>query len=266
MIELARFEARRHVKQALGVGGGMFAFVLLVVLIFPSIEDAGVDFEEYMDALPDAMLAAFGGEGISVATIEGFLVLEVYGFIWTLLVGAYLAYSAATLIASEREQGSIDILLMTPLPRRRIVAEKFLSMVPDVVFVSLATFLGVVVGTTLIDRSVDLYWLTMLHLLSIPYLLVCVSFGLLLSVVVGSARRAQILAFAGVAVMYLLEALTRETDYERLGDLMFPRYFDAGAILVRNELDLLDASLLIIIAMVFLLAAAAIFERADIAT
>lgn len=266
MIELARFEARRHVKQVLGVAGGMFGFVLLVVTIFPSIEQAGADFEEYMEALPDALMATFGGEAIAITTIEGFLILEVYGFIWTLLVGAYLAYAAATLIASERERGSIDVLLMTPIPRRRIIAEKFLSMVPDVVFVSLATYVGVVVGTLLIDESIDLLWLAILHLVSIPYLLACVSFGLLLSVVVGSARRAQIVAFAGIAAMYLLESLTRETDYEPLGDLMFPRYFDPAEILLENEIALLDASLLVAAAMAFLLVAALVFERADIAT
>ncbi|WP_418282214.1 ABC transporter permease [Halorubrum sp. DTA98] len=263
---MARFEARRQFKQMVGVAGGMFGFVVLVVLIFPSIEAAGADFEEYMEALPDALMAAFGGEAVPITTIEGFLVLEVYGLIWTLLVGAYLAYAAATLIAGEREQGTIDILLMTPLPRRRIVAEKFLSMVPDVVFVSLATYLGVVVGAALIDEAVDLYWLAVLHVVSIPYLLACVSFGLLLSVVVESARRAQILAFAGIAVMYMLEALTRETEYDRLGDVMFPRYFDPAAILVRNEVEALDALLLVAAALVFLLLAAALFERADIAT
>lgn len=266
MIELARFEARRHFKQALGVAGGMFGFVLLVVLIFPSIKESGADFEAYMDALPDAVLTAFGGGAIPVTTIEGFLILEVYGFIWTLLVGAYLAYAAATLIASDREQGSIDMLLMTPIPRRRIVAEKFLSMVPDVVFISLATYVSVVVGTILVDESIDLFWLAVLHIVSVPYLLACVSFGLLLSVVVGSARRAQILAFAGIAVMYLLESLTRETDYKLLGEFMFPRYFDPAAILIQHEIDVLEAILLIAAAMIFLLVAAAVFERIDIAT
>jgi ABC-2 type transport system permease protein len=266
MLELARFEARRHRKQALGVGVGMFAFVLLVVLIFPSIEAAGADFEAYIEALPDAVVASVGGGAVPFTTIEGFLVLEVYRFIWMLLVGAYLAYAAATLVASERERGSIDTLLMTPIPRRRVVAEKFLSMVPDVVFVSLATFVGVLVGTALVDESIDLFWLTVLHALSVPYLLACVAFGLLLSVVVESARRAQLLAFAGVAGMYLLESLTRETDYDWVGNLMFPRYFDPNAILVDNEVDVLGAVLLVAAAMGFLVVAAAVFERADVTT
>jgi ABC-2 type transport system permease protein len=264
MIELARFEARRHLKQALGVSGGMFGFVLLVILIFPSIRESGVDFEEYMESLPDALTTAFGGEMIPLTTIEGFLILEVYGLIWTLLVGAYFAYAAATLIASEREQGSLDMLLMSPMPRRRIVAEKFVSMVPDVVFISLATYVSVVVGTILIEESIDLYWLAILHLVSIPYLLACVAFGLVLSVALESARRAQILAFAGVGVMYMLDSLTRETDYELLGDLMFPRYFDPASVLISNDVELIDTSILVVVTMVLLFVAATLFERADI--
>lgn len=266
MIELARFEARNHYKQAVGVAGGMFAFVLLIVLIFPSIKESGVDFEEYMDSLPDALVATFGGDMLSITTLEGFLVLEVYGMIWTLLVGAYLAYASATLIAGEREQGSIDILLMTPMLRRRIIAEKFLSMVPDVVLVSLSTYAGVTVGTIIIDEPLDFSWLAILHIVSIPYLLACVSFGLLLSVVIQSARRAQILAFAGISAMYVLESLTRDTDFDMLGDIMFPRYFDPAAILVSQEVHLVDAAVLVATAMIFLLAGAALFEREDIRT
>lgn len=266
MIELARFEARRHVKQALGVGVGMFGFVLLIVMVFPAMEEAGQDLQEIFDAMPESVLATVGGQ-VPFHTIEGFLVVEVYRMIWMLIVGSYLAYAAATLVAGELESGSIDTLLMTPMPRRRIVAEKFLSMVPDVVFISLSTFVGVLAGAWAVGEEIDLFWLAVLHVVSVPYLLTCVSFGLLVSVLVAtSARRAQIVAFAGVAAMYMLEAVTRDTDYERLGDLLFPRYFDPNAILISNEVSVVDTGVLLVVTLSFLLVAAAVFERIDVAT
>jgi ABC-2 type transport system permease protein len=266
MFELTRFEARRHYKQALGVSGGMFALVFVVMMVFPSFETVG---EEYMDALesmPDALLATFGGGDIAITSLEGFLVLEVYQFVWMLVIGGYLAYASATLIAGERERGNIDVLLMAPIPRRQVVAEKFLSMIPDVILISLGTLFGVVVGAVVIDESIDLLWLVLVHVFSLPYLFACVAFGLVLSVAVESERRAQIVAFAGIAGMYVLEALVGQTDYDWLGNLMFARYLSPSDILVANETEPLDAAILVAMTVALLVLAAVLFERADITT
>ncbi|MGM0604848.1 MAG: ABC transporter permease subunit [Halobacteriota archaeon] len=266
MFELTRFEARRHLSQALGVTAGMFGLVMLVVLIFPAYEQAGDEFEEILEGMPDAMQAAFGAADIPFATIEGFLIIEVYQFVWMMVIGGYLAYAAATLIAGEISDGNIDVLLMTPISRRQIVLEKFLSMVPDVVLISLGTYLAVAIGTVLIEEPIDLFWVGMVHLLSVPYLLACVAFGLVLSVVVSSERRAQIAAFAAIAASYVLEALVQDTDYEIVGDFMFAHYLTPGDILIENEVATIDAVVLLTITMLLLVVAAAIFERADITT
>lgn len=266
MFELARFEARRHYKQALGVSAGMFGLVLLVVLIFPAFQEAGEDYMEILEAMPESLLATFGGANIPMTTIEGFLILEVYQFVWMMVIGGYMAYASATLIAGDLERGNLDVLLMTPVPRRQIVAEKFVSMVPDVFSISFGTFLGVVVGVELIDESIDLYWLVVLHVLSFPYLFACVAFGLLLSVVFDSERRAQIVAFGGVAATYVLEALLQDTDFHWLGNVMFSSYLSPPDVLIRNEIGLLDAAVLVFMTVALLIAAAAVFERADVTT
>lgn len=266
MFELTRFEARRHVRQALAVSAGMFGLVVLVVFIFPSFSQAGEDYQEIIAEMPDALQATFGGGDVPFTTLEGFLVFEVYQMVWMMLVGAYLAYAAATLLAGDYEQGNLDILLMTPAPRRQLVAAKFLSMVPDVVLVSLGTFCGVVVGTLAIDESIDLFWLATLHLLSVPYLLVCVAFGLAVSVLfVEKARRAQIVSFAGVAVLYVLEALVQETSYEWVSALMFSHYLSPADVLIRQETDLLGAGVLFGATVLLLVATALAFERTDVA-
>lgn len=266
MFELTRFEARRHYKQALGVSAGMFGLVFVVMMVFPAFEEAGEDYMDVIESMPEALLATFGGSGIPITTIEGFLVLEVYQFIWMVVIGGYLAYASATLIAGERERGNIDVLLMTPVPRRQIVAEKFVSMIPDVFLISVGTFLGVVVGAVLINEPIDLYWLVALHVVSFPYLFACVAFGLFLSVLFESERRAQIVAFGGVAATYVLEALLQDTDYDWLGNVMFSHYLSPPDVLIQNELAAVDAAILVLATTGLLVAAAVVFERADITT
>lgn len=266
MFELARFEARRHYRQALGVSAGMFGLVLLVVMIFPAFEEAGEDYLEVIESLPESLLATFGGANIPIATIEGFLVLEVYQFVWMVVIGGYLAYASATLIAGELERGNVDVLLMTPVPRRQIVAEKFVSMVPDVFLISASTLLGVVLGAALIEEPIDVYWFFLLHVVSIPYLLACVAFGLLLSALFESERRAQIAAFGGVSAGYVLEALLQDTDFAWVGDFMISRYLSPPDVLIANEVSLVDATVLVFATIGLLVAAAVVFERADVTT
>lgn len=265
MFELTRFEARRHFRQALAVSGGMFGLVVLVVFIYPSFSKAGEEYQEIIAEMPDALQATFGGGDVPFTTLEGFLVFEVYQMVWTMLVGAYIAYAAATLLAGDYEQGNLDVLLMTPAPRRQLVAAKFFSMIPDIVLVSLGTFGGVIVGTVAINESVDLVWLAMLHLLSIPYLLACAAFGLVVSVLfVETARRAQLLSFASIAVLYVLEALVQETSYDWLSALMFSHYLSPADILIRQDADIVGAGVLLGSAVVLLVATAMLFERTDI--
>ncbi|MDZ7688770.1 MAG: ABC transporter permease subunit [Halobacteriales archaeon] len=263
MIETARFEARRRARRAVVVGVVMAGLVALVVAMFPSIQEAE-GFESYVEELPDALTAALGGD-VAVNTIEGFLIIEIYRMTWMLIVGAYFAYASASFVAGEVDRGSIELTLMNPVRRRRIVVEKFLSAVPDTVVVSLLTFVTVVVSVTWIEESIDIANLAVLHAVGTVYLLACVGFGLLVSTLVTDEQRAQVIGFGGIAGMYILEAVTRDTDYEWISLPMIPRYFDPNSVLIDGEINMTDTLVLVLITVAFVWLAAVVFERADVA-
>jgi ABC-2 type transport system permease protein len=262
MLETARFEARRRAKRAVAVGVAMSGLVALVVVMFPSIQETeGI--EGYVEDLPDAFSAAIGGD-VAFTTIEGFLIIEVYRLVWMLIIGAYFAYMSAGFIAGEVERGSIEITLMNPIRRRRVVVEKFLSAVPDTVLFILLTFLTVVFTVSWIDESINTGNLLLLHTVGGVYLLACVAFGLLVSTVINGEQRARITAFGGVALMYLLEAVTRDTDYEWLSLPMIPRYFDPNSILIDGEVNGTDTLVLVAFTVGFVWLAAVVFEGSDV--
>ncbi|MCX2818657.1 MAG: ABC-2 type transport system permease protein [Methanobacteriota archaeon] len=261
MLETARFEARRHARRAIAVGVAMSGMVGLVVGIFPSVQETE-GLESYVQELPDAVSAAVGGD-VSIATVEGFLIIEVYRMTWMLILGAYFAYSSASLIAGEVENGSIELTLMNPVRRRRIVFEKFLSTVPDAVVVSLLTLVTVVVSVEAIGESVELTNLVLLHSVGAVYLMGCASFGVLVSCVVDGEQRAQVLGFGGIAGMYIVEAVTRDTDSDAVGLFTLPRYFDPNSILIEGEVDGGETVVLVVATVIFVWAASLIFERVD---
>jgi len=238
MLDIARYEAERRIKGALVVAVLLGALSVLFVSLFPSIATSGVDFEAYMESLPPALQAAFGASGgLAFTTIEGFLAVELYQFFWVLLLGIYVAYQAGGLIAGDVERGRMDVLLAVPVFRRRVVVEKFLSLVSGVVVVNLVVALLVYVAVVAIGESVSVVDLAAVHLLSVPYLLACGAIGLLLSVLTDDSDVAQRGGLGAIFGLFLLETISQSADVGWLGALSPTRYYDPTAILVSGEYD-----------------------------
>ena len=264
MFEVAAFETRRRVRGAVYLSVALLAYVGLIVAIYPSIRDSAADIQSYIESLPPEVSRAFVGDASWYTTIEGFLAAEMYQFVILLLLGIYFAYAAASSVAGELEDGSLDLLLSHPVSRTRIVVGKYLSLVPSMLVLNAVLLAGTYLGVGFIGEEVALADLVRLHLLTLPYLLACAALGLLASVAFDTARRAQVVGAGGVFGMFLVDAVTFDTDYEWVGDLAFARYLDTAEIMVEGDVDWGGAALLLAAAVALVVLAGEYFERRDI--
>jgi ABC-2 type transport system permease protein len=265
MLEIARYETekRRRGTVALAVGIGVLALVF--VAFFPSLDSADVDIDAMLAAYPPAIQEAFGIATLS--TIEGFLAVEIYQFVWLLLLGLYFAYSAAGLIADDVERDRMDLTLSLPVSRSRVLAEKFLSLLVPILALNTVVAAAVYVGVLAIGQSIDPLDLAMVHALSVPYLLACGAIGLVLSVLVSRADVAKRIAIALVFVLFLIESVAASTEeFEWLGYVSPTRYYDPTAILVEGSYDLVGAAVLLGATVALVLLARFRFSGADIGT
>jgi ABC-2 type transport system permease protein len=261
MLEIVRYEGRRRVKGAFLMTVGFVLLAALYIGLFPSFEQSGVDFEEYVRNLPEGLQNAFGFE---LGTIEGFLAVELYQFLWLLLFGVYIAYAGGGLVAADVERGRMDLLLAAPVSRTRVVVEKYLSLFVPLVLANLVLPLAVWGGVRLIDESIAAADLFAVHLLSVPYLLVCAGLGLALSVLFDRADIAQRGGIAAVFGLFLVDTASTDTDFEWLGALSPTRYYDPSEILVEGTYDVAGALILLAGALALLLASTVYFQRRDI--
>lgn len=262
MFEITRFEGRQNVRGTLLLTVGFLLIAGLYIGLFPSIEQSGVDFAEMMESMPEGFQSAFDVESIN--TVEGFLAVELYQFIWVLLFGIYAAYSAAGLVAGDVETGRLDLLLAAPVSRVRLLLERFAALLVPVLVPNLLVPLGVVFGVRLIGESIDVVDLLMVHVLSIPYLLVCAGLGLLLSVAADREAIAQRGAIVAVFMLFLVETVAESADVDWLGALSPTRYYDPAAILVDGSYDVAGALFLLAGAAALVVASLAYFQRRDI--
>lgn len=263
MFETARYEVSRRLRGTAIITAGISALVVFMVAIFPSMEAADVDIDEMIDAYPPAMRDAFGIE--TLASIEGFLAVEIYNFVWVLVLGLYFAYTAAGLIAADIERDRMDLLLSFPVTRSRLLVEKFSSLLVPILAFNVVGAIVVYAGVLAIGESIDPLSVGMVHLLSIPYLLVCGALGLVLSVLVDRADVAKRVSIALVFVLYLIESIAASAEgVEWLQYVSPTNYYDPTPILVHETYDLLDAGILLVIFLGLLIVSQLLFQRRDI--
>lgn len=261
MFETVRFEAEERLTSSVVIAFGLGAFAAMVVLIAPGILGE-VDMEALLAQMPPALVETMGLA--QMGTLEGFLALELYQFVWIIGLGAYVAYAAAGTIAGDIETNRMDMLLAGPISRRRLLLEKFLALLTPIFVVNVVVFWVVYAGSLFIDDPLAVADLVAVHALSIPYLLACGAFGMLVSVVAPRRYVAEGVAAGAIIGTFLLESVVSTTDVSWLGGIAPMRYYDPLSILTTSEYDLAGAGVLLGAAFVLLIAGIRVFEEADV--
>ncbi|WP_435145757.1 ABC transporter permease subunit [Halobaculum sp. P14] len=264
MLEIAAYEARKRLRGAAAMAALLGVAAAFFVSVYPSfaVSLTPEQLDQLLSAYPDALMEAFNVR--SLTTIEGFLATELYTAGWMLLVGIYVAYAAAGVVADDVDRGHIDLLLSLPVSRARLVAEKFAALLVPIIAINVTTPVVVVVASSAVGYPVDVVAVAMMHLLSIPYLLCCAAIGLTLSVSVDRASTAQRGALGVVFGLYLLETVVSGADYAWAGNVAPMRYLDPNAILLDHTYDLVGAGVLLGAAVVLVAASQLWFSRRDL--
>ncbi|RLM59380.1 ABC transporter permease [Halobellus sp. Atlit-31R] len=261
-LDTARYEARQRVRSSLALAVLLGAFSLLIVYLYPSIAEAGADIDALIEAFPEAFQEGLGVEAYS--TVEGFVAAELYQFIWILLLGLYMAYAAGGAFAGDIESKRFYLVLAAPVSRTRIAVEKTIALLTPLVVLNLVIPLVVFAGTVAIGYPIDPFYLLAVHGLSIPYHVVCLGIGQLLSVTFSRGNTAQLGGIATVFLLFLLDSVTVGTDSEWLGDVSPTRYIDPTEILLHETLSVGDALLLLAVALLLLFLSVVRFQARDI--
>lgn len=264
MFDTTYFEFKRDLRGKMILTVLLIIFALGMVALYPSFSQSGLNLDAYIESFPPQLKNVMLRGITSLTSIEGFLVAEVYQWLWVLLLGIYQAYSASSLITEEVEKGSIDLLLANPISRVNVVVQKFLSVIPSIVILNILTPVAIYFGVQGIGESIALESLFRVHLVSISYFLACASTGLLLSVIFDEVKKAQNVSIGLIFIMYVFDSLTVGTDLSWIGKITFSRYFVPGEILMGNEIDWIGVTVLLLSTIILVSISAIIFRNKDL--
>lgn len=261
MLEITKHETRRQVVGTGAVTVGLAGLTLLILAV-------GLDASTLVHTVPGWLWDRIGATHERGAFF-GVLLTVLYRIGWVLVLGLYFAYSASSMIAAKREAGSFDLLLSAPVSRSSIVRQRFFSLLPPIIAVNVIVAGCVIAEIQLTDQSIAIENIIAIHALSIPYLLLCVSIGLLLSVIVRGSRSAWG-SMGIVLVLSQMESIAVATGIPAFIVLSPLEYYDPGVILIASPPELTSAGqltnggILLGISLVLLLVSMLAFRRQDL--
>lgn len=128
-FEIARQTLRGQLRALVGWAVAFAGIILMYSAIWPSIR-GNSQWQRLFDTLPESYRALFTAGGqLDLGTPDGYLGVELLGFVGPALVATYAIVTGGAAIAGEEERGTLEVTLAAPVSRTRVLAERSAALV-----------------------------------------------------------------------------------------------------------------------------------------
>ncbi|HWP64106.1 MAG TPA: ABC transporter permease subunit [Candidatus Binatia bacterium] len=241
MIRAAAWlEVRRNRSLVLWLGVVTFVYAGTMAAFYPIMRDNAAALEQYLELFPEAFLAAFGISG-SLGKPGVFFTTYLGSYLWPIVAAIAAIAGGTRVVAADLERGFLDVVIATPISRRRYLLVSIVGQAVVQLLLALALVAGVLVVGVLVGAGFE----------PGPFLLVVVPATLFgwaiagLATVLAVATLSRGIA-AGVTtavllVMYLIFVVAQiEPDLEELKAFSLFGHFDTTAVIDEGVLQPLD--------------------------
>ena len=255
---LARFRG-----QILGWGISLFLLGLLLVSFYDTIAAQQEQFEKLLEVYPPEFLAFFGELGtLNFVTPEGFLGVEFFSYM-PLVLGIFAVLAGSGLLASDEENGRLDLVMAYPVSRTALFLGRLFAFVGATLLILAICWLGLVVPMTWSTMNVGLGAMARPFIALFAELMLFGTLALLLSMVLPSRRLAAMTAGMFLVASFFITGLARLVEDLKPVAGFSPLNYYQGGDAIRGLNGTWIAGLLAV-SLVFTVLAWWRFERRDI--
>lgn len=208
-LELARLAVRKQRSAVLGWSASWLLLVAVYVSSWPSVRDNGAKYDEILQDLPSAMRNLLGSsaEQGAFSSPEGYFTAELLAVTGPILVVTMGLILGSKAVAADEESGVVELLLVQPVTRTRLLVERLLASLLQSVLVLTTAAVGLLALGSLVDLGLSAAQVVrafgVLALLAVQAL--CL--GALLGAVTGRVGRSRAWGGAVLLVLFLLHAV-----------------------------------------------------------
>ncbi len=244
---------------------GLFVSGATYAPFYPSIKENADTLQQYMESMPEFLRKAFLGATGDFTSPAGYLNTELFNFFAPILMLLYAIGAGARAIAGEEERQTLDVLLATPMTRRRVLLEKYGAMLAGGALLSVALWLSIPLTGPPFELTPSLVDLAAACLMTF---LLAIAFGsIALAVGCATGRRGLAIGVtAGLAgATYLIDLLTPSIESIDWLQYLSPFHYYLDPEPMMNGLGVGGSLVLAAISVVALGVALFAFERRDLA-
>ena len=127
---------------------------VIMALFYPTISKMTA-FNQYLAQLPEGMKEMFGPGIADYTSPAGYFSSELFSFMVPLLLLVFGIGFGANTIAGEEEKGTLGFLLTNPVPRWRVVADKFAVLVVSMSALGFLFWAGLAISVSAMSISIS---------------------------------------------------------------------------------------------------------------
>ena len=205
--------------------------------MYPAISDQAEEFDKLMESYPEAMMKAFNIEELSFDTIERFLAMEQYSFVWPLMVMFLVISIAGSGIAKEIEKGTMEILLSRPVARWKIFFSRYLVGLFSLVLFAFCSIFSVIPFSEMHNVEYAMQNQVTMFILCILFGWAILSFAMMLSAMFSERGKVYMITGGMLVLMYVIQIVASlKESLENLKYVSVFYYFDASKAIVHNTI------------------------------
>jgi len=261
MTTVVRYMLIRLRGQMIGWGLALAALAFLIASLYNAAVQMRGQLEQLLKGLPPELMAFVGGLD-RLFSPAGFLDTRFFSLM-PLILGVFAVVISSGLIASDEENGTLDLILAHPIRRAELFIGRWLAFLGALAGILLIAWLGLVIAIGL--SSIQLNGLEV----ALPFISlfgILVWFGglaLMLSMIVPSRRMAASLSGLVLVASYFITTLARvSTDLAALAKWSPITYYQGGSAM--DSFNAGDFIGLFLISIVFVAIGLWLFQRRDI--
>lgn len=208
-----RFLWERKVSFSL-TAAGLLLYVWLISAFAPVFFKDIAAWRKLISIYPKEIFSFFGGTGINIFTIEGFLSMEFFSPWWIFIIGGYALALGSAILGKEIDRKTVDILLAQPLSRSSLLFTRLSASLLAIFLLAALTNVSLYLFSLYYDFTLKLKGLFYLTVAGFVISALLLALTLFFSLFFRERSRSLSLAVAVLLISYFLDSLGK--IFERL--------------------------------------------------
>lgn len=257
-------ELKAHKKSVIGWSVGMFALVGSGMAKYSAYQGSGQSMTELFEQFPKTVRVVLGFSDLDLSTVIGF-----YGVLFlyiAVMISIHATLLGANIISKEERDRTSEFLFVKPISRSKIITQKLLAALTDIIIVNIVTLVSSIVMVGLYSNDPEINHTV--YLLMFGAFLMQIFFLSIGMAIASISKKPKSSASFAAGILMLTFVFGIAVDLNNNLDIlryMTPfKYFDAKSIIPSNDIGIQFIFLSVIISIAAIAVTYFSYSRRDL--